>query len=51
VSSSLVYRYNVECGLDGLTGEEGTFSIDLLQESTQLQQITGQNSGNVERGC
>jgi GH15 family glucan-1,4-alpha-glucosidase len=27
VSSSLVYRYDVECGLDGLTGEEGTFNI------------------------
>jgi GH15 family glucan-1,4-alpha-glucosidase len=27
VSSSLVYRYNVECGLDGLAGEEGTFNI------------------------
>jgi GH15 family glucan-1,4-alpha-glucosidase len=27
VSGSLVYRYNVECGLDGLTGEEGTFNI------------------------
>jgi|SRR6266850_2029364 len=27
VSSSLVYRYNVECGLDGLVGQEGTFNI------------------------
>src|SRR5262249_603302 len=27
VSGSLVYRYNVECGLDGLTGDEGTFNI------------------------
>jgi len=27
VSNSLVYRYNVECGLDGLAGEEGTFNI------------------------
>jgi GH15 family glucan-1,4-alpha-glucosidase len=27
VSSSLVYRYNVERGLDGLAGEEGTFNI------------------------
>jgi GH15 family glucan-1,4-alpha-glucosidase len=27
VSSSLVYRYNVEGGLDGLAGEEGTFNI------------------------
>jgi GH15 family glucan-1,4-alpha-glucosidase len=27
VSSSLVYRYNVERDLDGLTGEEGTFNI------------------------
>jgi len=27
VSDSLVYRYNVEASPDGLTGEEGTFSI------------------------
>jgi GH15 family glucan-1,4-alpha-glucosidase len=27
VSNSLVYRYNVDCGLDGLAGEEGTFNI------------------------
>jgi len=27
VSNSLVYRYNVECGLDRLAGEEGTFNI------------------------
>jgi len=27
VSSSLVYRYNVERGLDGLAGDEGTFNI------------------------
>jgi GH15 family glucan-1,4-alpha-glucosidase len=27
VSGSLVYRYNVERGLDGLAGEEGTFNI------------------------
>ena len=27
VSDSLVYRYNLEIGEDGLEGEEGTFSI------------------------
>jgi GH15 family glucan-1,4-alpha-glucosidase len=27
VSDSLVYRYNVEASPDGLTGDEGTFSI------------------------
>jgi GH15 family glucan-1,4-alpha-glucosidase len=27
VSDSLVYRYNIEASPDGLTGEEGTFSI------------------------
>ena len=27
VSDSLVYRYNVEASLDGLDGEEGTFSM------------------------
>jgi GH15 family glucan-1,4-alpha-glucosidase len=27
VSDSLVYRYNVEASPDGLTGEEGTFSM------------------------
>jgi len=27
VSSGLLYRYDVRRGLDGLTGEEGTFNI------------------------